>query len=139
MSFAQYQNAQTVATKYDARLGVHPDFLQFVGDTTTYDEPFYNDRFHVVWGNFGESSYGPGDYMMFRFTPGALECVSVHKPTTRFTLGQLERGENTTFSGDVTWTFRPTGHLMGDQPVFWITGRMAGRVVNNYSVVPITF
>lgn len=139
MSWQQYQNAKTVAAKYDQRLGVHPDFLQTVGDTTVYDETFYNQTFHVVWGNFGKSMFGPGDFVVFRFTPGALKCVSVHKPATTFSLGELTKvGDDVVFSGNVVWTFSK-GSVKDGEPVYWITGTQDGRVVYNYSVVTIRF
>lgn len=140
MSFQQYENAKTVAAKYDQRLGVHQDFLNFVGDSNTYEESFYNRRFHVVWGNFGKSMFGPGDFILFRFTPGHLQCVSIHKPSTLLNLGPLQQsGQDIVFSGDTTWTFSNANVLKDGEPVYWITGTQNGRIVYNYSVVAISF
>ena len=139
MSFSTYVNAQTVAAKYDQRLGVHPDFLAFVGDSRVFDESFYNLRFHVVWGNYGQSSYGPGDLILFRFTPGKLECVSIHKSMSTFLLGELQKQQNMVFPGDITWTFSPSLFKKDGEVVHWITGKRGDQVLYNYSVVPIRF
>ena len=128
MSFAQYVNAKTVAAKYDDRLGVHADFLKFVGDNTQFPDPLQNRKFHVVWGNFGKSMFGPGDFVLFRFTPSTLECVSIHKASTTFPL-----------TGDITWTITDSGCVKDGEPVYWITGMRGQTVAYNYSVVPINF
>jgi len=55
-------------------------------------------------------------------------------------LGSLVQGENVVFPGDITWSFSTSTAVKDGVPVSWITGSKAdGRVLYNYSVVPITF
>jgi len=140
MSFETYQKAQTVADKYSER-NVHADFLGFINNKEVFSESFFNLKFHVVWGNFGRQSYGPGDFIMFRFTPNGLQCVAMSKPITNFAVGELQKNQDINFTekDGITWTFsQPVGKHKGEN-VYYITGTQNGRIAYNYSVVAIKF
>lgn len=172
--FDIYEAADTQADLYRRQGNVHPGFGQFleepavdpqsvdasvISNSSPEKEEFFrfvfSTRFHVVFGSFGSSPFGPGNNIMFAFDQpeGRLRLVRITQDQAQHALTgtmNVTSSSITFMKGDdleiiftrtdQTYT-RTSGGTPEATPVYNLQARKVGEtdLYYNYFVVPIKF
>lgn len=130
-----YNNAKTSAELYKNVGRISSDFTSLINMQA-------GKAYHVVYGNFGESSYGAGNNLLFRIDTDRVYTCGFSTNLSTFDLGlPISSTETETVWNDAFFkrtTYSVSNNGMTDF-VWNLKITRNGKTVCNYYMVPVSF